>query len=73
MNNKLFDPRNKEDNTRSSFEVEADVTPRREGGDDALGERVSDDSKADEKVIVNEQSERQIVNATSTNDSDTIE
>ncbi len=73
MNNKLFDPRNKEDNTRSSFEVEADVTPRREGGDDALGERVADDSRADEKVIVNEQSERQIVNATSTNDSDTIE
>ena len=43
----------------------ADVTPRREGGDDSLAESSPDDSRADEKVIVNEQRENRTVNAPS--------
>lgn len=59
------DPRDKkkEDNTASTFETRPDVTPRREGGDDALAERNPSDSRMDEKVIVNEQSSQKIVNA----------
>lgn len=30
-----------------------DLTPRREGGDDAIAERISADANADEKVIDN--------------------
>lgn len=63
MNNGNPGPRNKEDNTQSTFETRADVTPRREGGDDALAETNPSDSRMDEKVIVNEQSENKIVNA----------
>lgn len=61
------EPKNgrKEDNTSSSFEVQPDVTPRREGGDDALAETNPADSRLDEKVIVNTQSENQVVNASS--------
>jgi hypothetical protein len=59
------DPRNKEDNTKSTFETRQDVTPRREGGDDALSETNPSDSRLDEKVIVNEQSEQKIVNSPS--------
>ena len=61
MNN--TDPRNKEDNTSSTFETRPDVTPRREGGDDAIAERNPADSRMDEKVIVNEQDSQKIVNA----------
>lgn len=57
--------RGKEDNTDSTFEVRPDVTPRREGGDDALAETNSADSRMDEKVIVNTQSENKIVNSPS--------
>lgn len=57
--------RGREDNTSSTFEVQPDVTPRREGGDDALSETNPTDSRLDEKVIVNTQSENQIVNASS--------
>jgi hypothetical protein len=39
-----------------------DMTPRREGGDDALAETDPTDSRADEKVIVNEQRENKTVN-----------
>jgi hypothetical protein len=38
------------------------MTPRREGGDDALAETDPTDSRADEKVIVNEQRENKTVN-----------
>lgn len=65
MNREQEGPRNKEDNTKSTVEERADVTPRREGGDDALSETNPSDSRLDEKVIVNEQSEQKIVNAPS--------
>lgn len=42
-----------------------DQTPRREGGDDALSETTPEDSRADEKVIVNEQRSNKAVNAPS--------
>ena len=44
---------------------EADVTPRREGGDDAIAELSPTDSRSDEKVIVNEQIETRAVNGPS--------
>lgn len=59
------DPKNKEDNTSSTFETRPDVTPRREGGDDALAETNPADSRLDEKVIVNTQGENKIVNSPS--------
>ena len=62
MRNHEGGPRNKEDNTKSTFETRPDVTPRREGGDDALAERNPSDSRMDEKVIVNEQNSQKIVN-----------
>jgi hypothetical protein len=68
MNTDNIGPRNKEDNTRSTFETRPDVTPRREGGDDALAETNPSDSRLDEKVIVNEQSEQKIVNSPSQTD-----
>jgi len=60
-------PRNKENN-KSTSETRPDTTPRREGGDDALAERNPSDSRLDEKVIVNEQSEQKIVNSPSQTD-----
>ena len=68
MNNEYNGPRNKEDNTKSTFETRPDVTPRREGGDDALAEKDPTNSRLDEKVIVNEQSEQKIVNSPSQTD-----
>lgn len=65
MNTDQTGPRNKEDNTKSTFETRQDVTPRREGGDDALAETNPSDARLDEKVIVNEQSEQKIVNSPS--------
>ena len=65
MNNDNIGPRNKEDNMNSTFETRPDVTPRREGGDDALAETNPSDARLDEKVIVNEQSEQKIVNSPS--------
>jgi hypothetical protein len=58
-------PRIKEENTESTFETMPDVTPRREGGDDALAETNPSDSRLDEFVIVNEQRENKIVNSPS--------
>lgn len=58
-------PKHKQDNTSSTFETRPDTTPRREGGDDALAETNPSDSRLDEKVIVNTQSENKIVNAPS--------
>ncbi len=46
-------------------DVQPDLTPRREGGDDSLAESSPTDSRSDEKVIVNEQRENKIVNAPS--------
>jgi hypothetical protein len=65
MNPAAHGPKNKEDNTRSTFETRPDETPRREGGDDALAETNPSDSRLDEKVIVNTQGENKIVNAPS--------
>lgn len=58
-------PKKGTDNTASTFETRPDETPRREGGDDALAETNPSDSRLDEKVIVNTQSEQKIVNAPS--------
>ncbi len=73
MNTHNSDPRNKEDNTKSTFETSPDVTPRREGGDDALAETNPSDSRLDEKVIVNEQVENKVVNTPSQTDVHTSE
>lgn len=67
MNNSDHGPREKENKERSS-ETRPDTTPRREGGDDALAEKNPLDSRMDEKVIVNEQSEQKIVNSPSQTD-----
>jgi hypothetical protein len=56
-------PRNPEE--RKSDEVQPDVTPRREGGDDALAESSPTDNRSDEKVIVNQQRGNKTVNAPS--------
>jgi hypothetical protein len=56
-------PRDKK--SQEGYENPADTTPRREGGEDALGETSPQDSRADEKVIVNEQREDKIVNTPS--------
>ena len=40
---------------RQTEQTEPDVTPRREGGDDSIAESSPLDSRADEKVTVNEQ------------------
>ncbi len=65
MNPASNGPKNKEDNSKSTFETRPDETPRREGGDDALAETNPSDSRLDEKVIVNEQSANKIVNSPS--------
>ncbi|HEY0042319.1 MAG TPA: hypothetical protein VGB71_16720, partial [Flavisolibacter sp.] len=65
MNTATNDPRKSEDNSSSTFEIRPDETPRREGGDDALAETNPSDSRLDEKVIVNTQSENKIVNSPS--------
>lgn len=61
-------PRNKETSTGSAVPTTPDVTPRREGGDDALAEANPSDNRMDEKVIVNEQSSQKVVNAPSQTD-----
>ena len=42
--------------------IHADSTPRSEGGEDSLENASPTDSRADEKVIVNEQRDNKIVN-----------
>jgi hypothetical protein len=69
----IQDPRNKEDNSNSTFEVMPDVTPRREGGEDAIAETNPADGRLDEKVIVNEQQENKIVNSPSQTSAHTTE
>lgn len=68
MNEDPKGPKNKPDNTASTFETRPDQTPRREGGDDALAETNPSDSRMDEKVVVNTQSENKIVNTPSQSD-----
>lgn len=65
MNAPDNDPRNKPGNKEQGYQNPADVTPRREGGDDALAESSPTDSRSDEKVIVNTQREDKIVNTPS--------
>lgn len=50
-----------------------DMTPRREGGDDALAESSPADPTSDEKVIVNEQRGNKLVNAPSQTAANTSE
>lgn len=64
MENYNQPPKDKK-NTRNNSETLPDQTPRREGGDDALSEINPDDTRADEKVIVNEQRSNKAVNAPS--------
>jgi hypothetical protein len=54
----------------ATFESQPDLTPRREGGADSLAEAAPTDSRADEKVIVNSQTEDKIVNNDSPTNSD---
>ena len=64
-----------QDNQRggATYESQPDLTPRREGGDDALAETDPADSRADEKVIVNAQREHKTVNAPSQTAANTSE
>jgi hypothetical protein len=55
------------------YDVEPDVTPRREGGDDALAESSPTDDRSDEKVIVNEQRGSKTVNTPSQTAANTSE
>jgi hypothetical protein len=66
------DPREKKD-ADPTFSSQPDMTPRREGGDDALAESSPTDSRSDEKVIVNEQRANKTVNAPSQTASNTSE
>ncbi|MDQ3277023.1 MAG: hypothetical protein M3Q06_01770 [Bacteroidota bacterium] len=68
MNTEPNGPKQKQDNTSSTFETRQDETPRREGGDDALAETNPTDSRMDEKVVVNTQRENKIVNTPSQSD-----
>jgi hypothetical protein len=56
------DPKNGPDKKEPRFS-DPDMTPRREGGDDALAETNPTDARADEKVIVNEQESNRTVNS----------
>ena len=57
----------------ATYESQPDQTPRREGDDDAMAEIAPNDSRADEKVIVNEQREHKTVNAPSQTAANTSE
>lgn len=72
MNSDYNDPRNQKGPREKSTTL-PDVTPRREGGDDALAETSPNDSRADEKVIVNEQRENKTVNIPSQTAANTSE
>jgi len=54
-------------------DIQPDVTPRREGGDDSLAESSPNDIRSDEKVIVNEQRGNKTVNAPSQTAANTSE
>ncbi|MGV3656828.1 MAG: hypothetical protein ACO1NX_02705 [Chitinophagaceae bacterium] len=60
------DPKNKKvgnvDRPERIGDIQPDTTPRREGGDDSLENASPTDSRADEKVIVNQERENKVVN-----------
>jgi hypothetical protein len=66
------DPRNRQPG-QPGREIQPDVTPRREGGEDALAESSPTDARSDEKVIVNEQRGNKTVNAPSQTAANTSE
>lgn len=66
------DPKNKKQDA-SFNETLPDQTPRREGGEDSFAEASPDDSRSDEKVIVNEQVSNKTVNAPSQTAANTSE
>jgi len=45
--------KNGQENEPDGYKNPPDLTPRREGGDDALAEIMPNDNRADEKVIAN--------------------
>ena len=63
------DPKEKGKGNEPGYENPPDMTPRREGGDDALAETDPMDSRADEKIIVNEQRQHKEVNTPSQTES----
>jgi hypothetical protein len=63
-NNIHSGPRDRKETDQDSTTL-PDMTPRREGGDDAIAESSPDDNRLDEKVIVNEQRGNKTVNAPS--------
>ena len=65
MNNEI-DPRIKQDKKDGQpIFSGAEQIPKRDGGDDSLADTSPTDSRADEKVIVNEQLSNKTVNAPS--------
>ncbi|HEU4471755.1 MAG TPA: hypothetical protein VFR58_11760 [Flavisolibacter sp.] len=64
MEKHQIDPRDPKQGRREETTL-PDLTPRREGGDDALAESSPTDERSDEKVIVNEQRGNKTVNAPS--------
>lgn len=58
-------PKNRHNKNEFSAPSQPDAIPGRQGADDALAETNPHDSRLDEKVIVNTQSENKIVNAPS--------
>lgn len=66
MNNQPNNPRHTQDkNGKQPLFTSTDETQKREGGDDSLANASPVDSRADEKVIVNEQVSNKVVNAPS--------
>lgn len=63
--NKYDDKRHVQHGAEMSESQPPDPTKRREKGDDSLENANPNDSRADEKVIVNEQSSNKTVNAPS--------
>ncbi|MER3463149.1 MAG: hypothetical protein C4329_00660 [Chitinophagaceae bacterium] len=57
---KINAPNNPEDQQRA--DLNTDRTPRREGGEDSVENIPPDDSRADEKVVVNMQQAHKVVN-----------
>lgn len=56
-----------------TYASQPDITPRKEGGDDALTQSSPSDPDSDEKVIVNEQRANKTVNAPSQTAANTSE
>jgi len=73
INNNPGGPKERKEADPGFTSTQPDVTPRREGGDDAIAESSPDDSRLDEKVIVNEQRGNKTVNAPSQTASNTSE